>query len=174
MKKERLSRFRFLNPRILLSVVVCFSVYLGASALAQENSGMQWGHSYHNDVSPALRDLPVVWPPQSPKAKELREANLNPRVPHPDHIDGPDPVVDRGLLGALVPEVMPPPILNFDGVPFPGVVCSCAPPDTNGAVGATQYVQIVNEGYQVFNKTTGASVLGPISIASIWTTFGGL
>src|SRR5437868_6081945 len=41
-----------------------------------------------------------------------------------------------------------------------GVGCNCAPPDTNGAVGQTQYVQIVNEGYQVFDKATGSSVLG--------------
>src|SRR5437868_6879452 len=69
---------------------------------------------------------------------------------------------------------MPGTLLNFDGVAFPGVVCNCAPPDTNGEVGATQFVQIVNEGYQVFNKTTGASVLGPASISSIWTGFGGV
>ena len=37
---------------------------------------------------------------------------------------------------------------------FPGVGCNCAPPDTNGAVGLAQYVQMVNEGYQVFDKTT--------------------
>ncbi|TML52307.1 MAG: hypothetical protein E6G15_11105, partial [Actinobacteria bacterium] len=52
---------------------------------------------------------------------------------------------------------MPGPILNFEGIDFPGVVCNCAPPDTNGEVGLTQYVQIVNEGFQVFNKTTGNS-----------------
>src|SRR4029077_8733705 len=43
-----------------------------------------------------------------------------------------------------------------------------------GAVGKTQYVQIVNEGYQVFDKATGASVLGPNSISSVWTGFGGV
>ncbi len=52
--------------------------------------------------------------------------------------------------------------------------CNCAPPDPNGAVGLTQYVQIVNEGYQVFDKATGNSVLGPRSISSIWTGFGGV
>ena len=41
-------------------------------------------------------------------------------------------------------------------------------------MGATQYVQIVNEGYQVFNKTTGASILGPTAITAIWSGFGGL
>ena len=64
----------------------------------------------------------------------------------------------------LAPSI-PAPILNFDGIPFPGVGCSCAPPDTNGEVGATQYVQMVNEGYQVFDKATGNSVLGPNSIS---------
>ena len=68
---------------------------------------------------------------------------------------------------------MPAPLLNFDGIGFPGVACNCAPPDTNGEVGATQYVQIVNEGYQVFDKTSGASVLGPVGISTIWTGFGG-
>jgi len=67
---------------------------------------------------------------------------------------------------------MPSPTLNFPGIPFPGVSCNCAPPDTNGEVGATQYVQTVNTGFQVFNKTTGASVLGPVDIATLWTGAG--
>src|SRR2546422_11152453 len=69
---------------------------------------------------------------------------------------------------------MPSPLLNFDGVPFPGVACNCAPPDTNGEVGATQYVQIVNEGFQVFDKATGASLLGPSGITTLWNGFGGV
>ena len=68
---------------------------------------------------------------------------------------------------------MPSPTLNFDGVLFPGVACNCAPPDTNGEVGATQYVQDVNVGFQVFNKSTGASVFGPVDIATLWQTLGG-
>ena len=63
---------------------------------------------------------------------------------------------------------------NFDGIGFPGVACNCAPPDTNGEVGSTQYVQIVNEGFQVFNKSTGASVFGPVGIQTLWSRFGGV
>jgi hypothetical protein len=84
----------------------------------------------------------------------------------------PDPVVQNKLTASLLINVIPG--LSFDGIPFPGVVCNCAPPDTNGAVGATQYVQIVNEGYQVFDKTTGNSLLGPASILSLWAGFGGV
>ena len=63
---------------------------------------------------------------------------------------------------------MPSPSHNFDGIAYPGVNCNCVPPDTNGEVGATQYVQIVNQGFQVFDKTTGASVFGPVDIATLW------
>ena len=96
------------------------------------------------------------------------EGNKTPKVPC-RHQDGCDPVVQNkpaSLLGRLASNV-PAPILNLDGIPFPGVGCSCAPPDTNGAVGSTQYVQIVNEGYQVFDKRAGASVLGPKRIGSV-------
>ena len=105
-------------------------------------------------------------------AHQEREAAENPSLPN-FHKDSPDTVVQRSLLHMLAPSI-PAPILNFDGIPFPGVGCSCAPPDTNGEVGATQFVQMVNEGYQVFDKATGASVLGPASITSLWSGFGGV
>ena len=69
---------------------------------------------------------------------------------------------------------MPSPILNFPGIPFPGVVCNCAPPDTNGDIGLTQYVQIVNEGFQVFDKSTGLAEAPAVAISSLWTGFGGV
>ena len=126
--------------------------------------------SYQNDESPALRDLPP-WPGSD--TKDEYEGNLNPKLPN-YHVDQPDRVVQKGFwLPKLAPN-MPATVLNFDGIPFPGVGCSCSPPDTNGVVGSTQYVQMVNEGYQVFNKTTGASVLGPNSIVSLWSGFGGV
>ena len=53
-------------------------------------------------------------------------------------------------------------------------VASARRPIPNGEVGLTQYVQIVNEGYQVFDKSTGASVFGPVGITTIWSGFGGV
>ncbi|MEP6568858.1 MAG: hypothetical protein ABJC10_03715, partial [Acidobacteriota bacterium] len=105
-----------------------------------------------------------------------REANENPKIPSAvNHKDSADPVVQSASsVLAFAGINMPSPSLNFDGIGFPGVSCNCAPPDTNGEVGATQYVQMVNEGYQVFNKTTGASVLGPSGITTLWSGFGGV
>jgi hypothetical protein len=189
MKKKSTWLSGFLKLRVSLILLLLSAGALvalvgsGLFAAAKEqpatpdNSGIQFGQSYYNDVSPALRDLPAIWPPRPPKeneAEEIREANLNPKLPLPLHVDVPDPVIDHGLLGVLLPDAMPATILNFDGIPYPGVLCQCLPPDTNGAVGATQYVQIVNQGYQVFNKANGASVLGPNDISTIWSGFPGV
>ena len=126
--------------------------------------------SYQNDTSIPLRKIK----PRPLVSKHEREANENPKIPV-RHKDSPDPVVqDRiDVLTSVATPNMPSPTLNFDGIPFPGVACNCAPPDTNGEVGATQYVQIANEGFQVFNKTTGASQFGPAGISTIWSGFGG-
>ena len=125
--------------------------------------------SYHNDTSKPLRDMK----PQPLVPKSVHE-NENPRIPN-KHKDAPDPVVQNSFsaLTSLMTPNMPSPLLNFNGIGFPGVACNCAPPDTDGEVGATQYVQMVNEGFQVFNKTTGASVLGPVGITTIWSGFAG-
>lgn len=47
------------------------------------------------------------------------------------------------------------------------------PPDTSGAVGDTQYVQWVNESFAVFDKSTGAILLGPVPGKRLWKTLGG-
>src|SRR5436190_9067527 len=63
--------------------------------------------------------------------------------------------------------------LNFDGAGLPSYSPTGAPPDTNGAVGATQYVQWVNTSFAVFNKTTGAMVYGPAAGNTLWSGLGG-
>ena len=188
MKKRSAPRDAFFNPRVLLGFVlgsvgvalalIGFGLYPGASVLAQKPGQPQtqkwqpkWEviHSTHNDVSAPLRematwDLPPVSEheaPENPQIGIVRESGSRP-----------DTVVQKTFAESLLADVIPG--LNFDGIPYPGVICNCAPPDTNGEVGATQYVQIVNEGYQVFDKATGNSILGPASINSVWAGFGGV
>jgi hypothetical protein len=127
--------------------------------------GVITGKDYHHDTSPALRNIPI----QPMKKQSEHESSPNWALAL-SHKNGVDTVVQK----VLAPLAMPGTILNFDGIAFPGVACNCAPPDTNGEVGATQYVQIVNEGFQVYNKTTGASVFGPAGITTLWAGFGGV
>jgi hypothetical protein len=154
-----------LTTLLVLGLLLSFTTMKSKPVLAQGPGGnVTVGRDYKHDVSPPLRDIrPVSVPP-----RHEHEENLNVHIGR--HTDQPDPVVQSTLF----PAAMPGTILNFDGIPYPGVNCNCAPPDTNGEVGLTQYVQIVNEGYQVFNKSTGASALGPVSISTIWSGFGGV
>jgi hypothetical protein len=48
------------------------------------------------------------------------------------------------------------------------------PPDTNGAVGASQFVQMVNVTIAVYGKRDGTLQLGPAPIHTLWKGFGGL
>ena len=174
----------FLGVIGLCFAFVALGFFSSAPVVAQDptaqqmSEGMTFGQSYKNDISPAMSSLPPQMAASGDKAQ--REANENPKIPN-RHQDSADPVVQsrhlRGIatLNVLSPNApnVPAAIMNFDGIAFPGVGCNCAPPDTNGAVGRTQYVQIVNEGYQVFDKATGASLLPATAISSIWTGFGG-
>ena len=143
-----------------------FAVSAAASANGPVSigNGVFAGGSLKNDRSPALRDIPPH-PVRALPAEDEEHRTDTRAIP-----SAPDTVVQSTAVAAAMPAA----IRNFDGVGFPGVSCNCAPPDTNGEVGATQYVQIVNEGYQVWNKNTGASVLGPVGITTIWSGFGGV
>lgn len=82
---------------------------------------------------------------------------------------------DGALQTRVGPKVATTPGLGFAGVGNGdyGFTPDAAPPDTNGAVGATQYVQWVNEDFAVFNKSTGALVFGPVAGNTLWAGFGG-
>jgi hypothetical protein len=71
------------------------------------------------------------------------------------------------------PTPVPSALLNFDGLGNGGgYTPNAAPPDTNGAIGATQYVQWVNEAFAVYDKTTGARVAGPTNGNQLFQALG--
>ena len=87
----------------------------------------------------------------------------------------PSPVPDAALQQNFMPQVAATLGLDFDGLGQGqyGFGIQFAPPDTNGAVGATQYVQWVNAEFAVFDKSTGALLSGPTPGNAIWAGFGG-
>ncbi len=66
--------------------------------------------------------------------------------------------------------------LNFDGVGvgLGGFSPSGNPPDVNGRVGSTQFVQWNNTSFAVFNKTTGALEYGPAAGNTLFQALGGV
>ena len=63
--------------------------------------------------------------------------------------------------------------LSFDGINQATSGCGCLPPDTNGDVSDEHYIQWVNGGWAVYDKTTGATVQGPTPGNSFFVGFGG-
>ena len=132
----------------------------------------------HFDVSPPLRVMATV-AVAAPEAEE--KSPTHPLLPGwriPRSI-APDPVVqsvipsDEFLIGGPIAPAAPSTGFDFPGAAQSGGV----PPDTNGAVGNNQYVETVNVRYQVWSLDRGAStatsVLGPVSINTLWAGFGG-
>jgi hypothetical protein len=59
------------------------------------------------------------------------------------------------------------------GTGFPGYTIQGIVPDTNGAVGQTQFVQFVNESFSVFDKSNGNLIYGPANGDTLWQSLGG-
>ena len=123
---------------------------------------------YH-DVSPPLREMIKNAPPPS---LEMHEAEPVRRLPPPP---GLVPLLEDPIRQFTTIPLTPTVGLSFEGLGQGqyGFTITGAPPDTEGSVGATQYVQWVNTSFAVFNKSTGALVAGPTAGNTLWSGFGG-
>jgi hypothetical protein len=93
------------------------------------------------------------------------------------------PPIESGRADAVASELAGPlqgvsTVIRFDGQSAADnrrvLGFAFVPPDTNGAVGASQYVQMVNVTIAVYSKRDGALQMGPAPIHTLWTGFGGL
>ncbi len=121
------------------------------------------------DLSPPLRELVKQQGPFEPNPKQFTrpEGNeiLNKPIVNGFSGDGAVQSV-YNLFSPLIPS----PVITINGIPNNWGV---APPDAHGEVGPIHYIQMFNLGYQIWNKTTGASILGPIKNNLLWAGFGG-
>lgn len=137
-----------------------------ASATAQTQHSQRRIEIKH-DISPPLRTLKAVPSHRAPIAagdSEAAEVRMDLRSS-----SGKASAVVDTVAQTTAPRLHAPIAgLNFAGVSAPA---GRAVPDTNGAAGLTQYFQWVNVDFEIFNKTTGASIYGPADAATIWTNF---
>jgi Carboxypeptidase regulatory-like domain len=173
MKKNPASKSGFFNPRVFLAFILCSGgALLGMFSLAaQAPSGKSTApdntslvkptiiSSTYNAVSPAVRDLPVAQPTAPLLIAELPPVHPN----HPVPADFVDQVVQTAM-GVLA---IPSPMANFEGQSANDSGCGCIPPDPNGAVGPSQYVQMVNSTFSVYAKN-GTRLSGPTQINALF------
>jgi len=148
------------------------SLLFSLSALGQNQSSIRVIPELKHDVSAPLAELDRMTPAQ-PHRFSPRLLKILPTGPVTNAPEYAAP--DLALQQATLPPVAANLGLNFDGLGQGqyGFLLDFSPPDTNGAVGATQYVQWVNAEFAVFDKVTGALVAGPTEGNAPWAGFGG-
>ena len=150
---------------------VAIGLACAGSAHAQDQSGAQVTPAAQHDTLHSLRG---VMPRPDDFSKSQREHAARP-LPW---IDGPGSPPDGAVQGSAS-GAAPAAGSGVDGVgqgfsgPQGTFTVDSAPPDTNGAVGATQYVQLVNTAFAVFDKTSKQVVYGPVQTNTLWSGFGG-
>ena len=157
-------------PRFCAVVAMVLFVFAIAASAQVMQGPTTIRQSVHNDLSLPLRVLAQQAP--SP-GSTINEAEPVKRVPLPPGLTA---LAEDPVRQMLAPVTASPSVgLSFEGLGLGqyGFVMQGAPPDTNGTVGATQYVQWVNLSFAVFDKNTGAKILGPLAGNTLWSGFGG-
>jgi len=154
---------------ILLLLVLSMHLFQAADAAEERRYRLELVPMALHDVSPPLRTVHPLPPKAGPKRVIDHEI-------FPDRMvsTASDPAVQT-FAGPLISATTG---LNFIGVGTgfkkPGggyYTVNVAPPDPNGAVGATQYVQWVNTAFAVFDKATGTLVYGPADGDTLWAAW---
>ena len=176
MKKKSTSQSAFFNLRVLIAAVFCLSA-LGVALFAQTKSANPTQQSNRSVVAQDapgtqtpdvvqlvgpvilnkdLRDLPYIAP-----SHEIEEKRLT-RYPHPEIPTPTKPASAYQQFESLTKQIMSPlpsmpgPLLTFDGMNSAQSGCMCLPPDTDGDVGLSHYVQSVNSSIKIFDKNGNA------------------
>ncbi|HXA64503.1 MAG TPA: DUF2341 domain-containing protein, partial [Bryobacteraceae bacterium] len=155
-----------MGKRLTTSVLSILCLALSGLPAPAQNSGVEVTPAVKHDVSPPLRAILPV-PPQ-PAQRETHPHQTHPAKPVTNQ---PDPVVQTSA-GPLVAASGSHSFAGVGNGDY-GFFDNAAPPDTNGAVGATQFVQWVNTSFAIFAKSSGALIYGPAAGNTLWSGFGG-
>jgi hypothetical protein len=162
---------KLLQTATLAAVALWSTLSLAAGNNQKDTVGpVEVSGAVKADVSVPVRDL-AGFAPAEATTKEKKEKPLR-LIPPVGPGAGSDAAVQT-VAGPLVGTTL---VYDFAGVGNGdyGFSDQYAPPDTNGAVGKTQYVQWVNTDFAVFDKTTHNLAPGfPKAGNAIWSGFGG-
>ncbi len=164
---------KHLQTSILATIIFIMGSTLSLAAgnnPKDEVGPVEVSNAVQADVSAPVSDLEGL-APLEPNEKEKKEKPLRLIPPV-----GPGAGTDTAVQTITGPLISVTSVTGFAGVGNGdyGFSDQYAPPDTTGAVGATQYVQWVNTYFAVFDKATGQIAPGfPKAGNAIWKGFGG-
>jgi len=122
------------------------------------------------DVTPPLRDMPIVLPGERDRSwkdniiqnKSMEDEFKNMEADIPENFV--DPVLQKSYPAS---REISGPVLNYNGI---GDLCSCVPPDTDGDVGLDYYFQMINLSFAIWDKQ-GNLLYGPVDNSTLWNGF---
>ncbi len=122
------------------------------------------------DVTPPLRDMPIVLPGERDRSwkdniiqnKSMEDEFKNMEYDIPENFV--DPVLQENYPST---REITGPVHNFDGV---GNVNGVYPPDTDGDVGLDHYFQMINLSFAIWDKQ-GNLLYGPVDNSTLWNGF---
>jgi hypothetical protein len=157
----------------VVAIATLLGVLSAAQAQTQPHPILRW--NVKHDVSAPLSEMIKNAPKASLAAAVKHEAEPVRRIPLPPGMAEAPVAQDLVRQQQTIAAATPTTSLNFEGLGNAqyGFTVNSAPPDTNGAVGATQYLQLVNSSFAVFNKSNGALIAGPTATNTLWSGFGG-
>src|SRR3981081_2683835 len=163
---------RYMTRAMTARFAALFYLAATLSVSASAQSSVRVIPELKHDVSAPLAELDRMTPAQ-PHRFSPRLLKILPTGPATNAPAYAAP--DMALQQIALPPVAANQGLNFYGLVQgqDGFLLDFSPPDTNGAVGATQYVQWVNAQFAVFDKVTSALVAGPTDGNALWARFGG-
>jgi hypothetical protein len=118
-----------------------------------------------------LRDLPYIAPVKETEEIPLRRHPLSDTAVNGVRKDrGEDDEVAQPNVPSA-PSTMPTPLQSFDGMNAASACGNCLPPDTDGDVGPSHYVQLVNGSIKITGKA-GSVLSGPTTYNSFFAALG--
>jgi hypothetical protein len=162
------------NVNLAMAAAVCLAATVFSSQLfsseAAHGANPVVIKAARHDVSASLRSMASAKTATATAPREMPE----PRPTRAPFRSATPDAVARQFAGALQSVTTG---LSFEGQSaqdtFNAIGTAYVPPDTNGAPGLTQYVQIVNVTIGIYDKGTGELLMTPAAIHTIWTGFGG-
>src|SRR6266852_2374205 len=150
------------NLSLSLLLITGLFLFSGAgSNLYAQTAGVQVIPPDQQAVSLPVSSMPDVQPATAPPAFSIFVRQMPTTLPPTDAAT----IQSQEEISSAVN-----PGLNLLGLGkgFANFTIPGDPPDPNGAVGDTQYVQWVNTSFAIFSKSTGSLIRGPVSSMMLW------
>lgn len=165
MLRRSWAQTRWLMPALLVAGLVV-SVGTGAAQASSNRRGLRptVTRAVAFDRSPTLRALASRSAAGANRSAVPRERGA---IPQDTGFSG------DGALQSKAPRArtqIAPPLLTFEGLANTDNPFQVSPPDPNGEVGPSHYVEMVNLVLAVYSKT-GAQLLGPVPLGDLWAGF---